>query len=581
MTSKFVPPKITKKVERQVPELESLRKLRALKERISREYEQEKREREMMENNEPIMPMSLASEKSLLTTRDGPKSPSTQNHLHPAQVGYGAGHVPLSQDPADFLKEKLHQLKGSNKTWQSDLEAELGSKFNEMSQLKSQNRRLREILTLREASNSRKEARLESEIVQLKNLMDDVCLDSREHEDTISKLRNMNYEIQEKADLLKSTIEEQAEAERLALIRTYRVRIRDVKQQLANQESLNLEGAKAWIARFEMLERDRADADAHLKVIEAQNQTLRESKTEIRVMHRHQEEQRKDLTQKIALVKRENKRFEEHIARLEKQLSEPVEVNTLRQNISQTHRSISRGATPSTHNKLFMTTGISRTQTPATGISTDKQASNVSTVELTSVPQLPKQVDAQGKVMVEVIEQQQSEAITKIRKVLETIRNALKQVRSAHIELLQERTELEIFLRKCIDDVRKDMYRAVSSSDASKAGSKQGTSSISAKKVDEDLVLLQQYGVQERRQLMDILNSKLQLLTVLHQTMFPHKSLPEAFGSRLAALGRSNGDLDQKEIMQSLQFENDVDTLWQRWQSWVRTESPTPNFAGN
>ena len=589
------------------PEPESLRKLRALKERITREYEQEKREREAMENTEPVMPISLANEKSVVgTNKDGSlKMWGKKEQMHPARVGYGAGHVPLNQEPADYLKEKMHQLKGTNnKAWQNDLEQELSGKFGEMTQLKSQNRRLREILTLREASNTRKEAKLESEIAQLKNLMDDVCIDTHNHEEIIDKLRNMNYEIQEKADLLKSTIEEQAEADRLALIRTYRVRIRDVRQQLANQEALNLEGAKAWIARFEMIESDRKEAAEYLAVIERENRALREAKLEIRVMQKHQNEQRKDLTHKIALVKRENKRFEEHIARLEKQLGEGDGAGGANDTNNTSKLSTSSAAGPAKRsasrqggnnatgvgNRLFMTTNVSRSNTPglnATTLST--------TVPLTSVPPPARPSAPEDKLRAEAAEQQQTEAIVKIRRVLEMIRTSLRQVRSAHIELLQERTELEIFLRKCIDDVRKDMHRAVSSgvesggASGGGAGSRAlGAVSPSAKSSGagagaKEVVLLQQYGVKERRQLMDILNSKLQLLNRLHQTMFPHKTLPEALGDRLGparGAASTRQHLSAEEIGQTIQFDSDVDTLWQRWQTWVRTESPAPTFGG-
>eukprot|EP00758_Cryptobia_borreli_P007115 Tbor_TRINITY_DN5249_c0_g2::TRINITY_DN5249_c0_g2_i2::g.16780::m.16780 len=275
---------------------ESMRKLRSLREKILKEYEAEKSERETIDQREPIIPISLASD-----------------FIQKQKSSSG------SYDAQQEVREKVKYLK-LDRVLQNELEAGLEVKANEMNGLKYQNKRLRDIIMLRESCNTRKEKTFEQEISFLKNLIDDVCIESMEHDTMMQRLRALNEQIQDEFELLKTTIEEKAETERLALIRTYRVRMRDVKQQLSIQEEKNLAGAKAWITRYEMLDRDRAEAEKDCENLKMQNASISDSNNEIRVMHQHQDRQRESLTYKIVMLKRENKRLENHIQTLSEKL---------------------------------------------------------------------------------------------------------------------------------------------------------------------------------------------------------------------------------------------------------------------
>ena len=483
-------------------ETESMKKLRILREKIEAEFENEKKQRMEAEQRETITPMSLANDCTILNT---------------SQVKKRISHTKM--ELATSVKSKIQGLK-IEKPLQRELEADLERKSQEMAGLKQQNKRLREIIQLRQESNERKEDCLEKEITTLKGLMDDACMDSKDHEATMRRLRGMNTEIQEKAALLKQTIEDQAEADRLALIRTYRVRMRDVKHQLLKQEEQNLEGARAWIVRCELLEQDLKEAEGVSEVLDGKNSYLSSQNAELRVMQKHQDEQRDTLTHKVTQLKRENKRYAEHVARLEAKLVEADQTNLL------------------------------SCQAPNKLLSRRKARPSIAIAAL------------QGKQGLGSSHSRHVEALTQTRKAVEEMRCSLQKVRTAHIELLQERTELEIFLRQCVEDVRKGMYRFSVVNTLSRG--------VIGDQIEERS-LLSNYGAKERKQLMEILESKLQVLHHLHEKMFPSKLLQDDVFDLLL----EGDDLGSREkAVSSDVVELDMDLLWKRWKEWTRSVTP-------
>ena len=492
---------------------ESMKRLRALKEKIQQEFLLEHKERVEHENREVIVPLSLA----------GDYGQASGKKMAGKSGGVKSGGAAVDKY-ALLPKDKIQGMKQLDKYLQREIEGELEKKAQEAASLKAQNQRLREIVSLRQESNARKEQKLESEMTKLKALTDETCVDTTNHFETMARLKEMNSSIQDGAAKLRSTIEAQSEAERMALIRTYRVRMREVKQQLQAQEALNLDGASAWINRYNILDADREAAEVGLKMLDSRNKLLQADNSELKIMHKHQEEQRTLLTTKIAVIRRENKRLKEQIGRVEEDLAAAKQPAML------------------TPTRLVQSRGSSR-ESARPWAMTD--------------------------------ERRQGDALAKLRRVLEDMRRSLRNVRSAHVELLQERTELELFLRQCIEDVRRDIYRFTVVNNVSR--------NIKGDQLEERM-MLQDYGVKDRRRLIDILNSKLHVLTVMHSRMFPNKigSAPaELLGEFLPSVGSDssaagNGAAAGMDVAKAIGVaaEHDMDTLWSKWKEWTRSVTP-------
>lgn len=506
-------------VPTQPAETEAMKKLRALKEKITNELHQEQKQRLEFEQRDVIVPLSLAGDYAATANKRGVKAPASNKQ----QV----------EKLVHLTKEKIGGLKQLDKQTQRDLETELEKKAGETIQLKAHNQRLREILTLRQDCNSRREEDFEKEVRRVKSLTDEMCVEAIAPMDTMQKLRDMNQQLQDGAVLMKNHIEEQAEAERLALIRTYRVRMREVKQQLKLQEAANLEGASAWIKRYNMLDDDRRTAEENLKALQQKIELLTTDNRELKVMRKHQDEQRNALAQKIAVLKRENRRFEEHIERLQTQ-SILMSTNVVDDSSTSSPRSPHPTAPPGSRAALSSRNGGLRAKIPS-------------------------------------LETRQQHALDGARKMLEEMRCSVRKVRSAHVELLQERTELEMFVRQCIEDVRRDMYRFTVVSNISRTMNGNHW---------EEKALLEDYGIKERKRLLDILNSKLQVLTTLLEKMFPGRILhgDQPLGEFLklddSPQRGSGSDDGSDKVYHTIPLAHTMDDLWNQWKTWTRSVTP-------
>lgn len=503
----------------QPPETEAMRKLRALKEKIANELQQEQRQRQEFEQRDVIVPLSLAGDYAATANKRAKGTTSNKQQV---------------EKLVHLTKEKIGGLKQLDKQTQRDLEAELEKKSVETIHLKAHNQRLREILTLRQDCNARREDNFEKEVRRVKSLTDEMCIEAVTHSETMEKLHEMNQQLQDGAVVMKNHIEEQAEAERLALIRTYRVRMREVKQQLKLQEAANLEGASAWIKRYNMLDEDRRTAEENLKALQQKIELLTTDNRELKVMRKHQDEQRNTLAQKIAVLKRENRRFEEHIERLQAQ-----SVLMVSPKGSGFEDSATTPKPPIPGSRCLSSRGGQRTR-------------------------------------IAPIEQRQQQALDSARKMLDEMRCSVRKVRTAHVELLQERTELEMFLRQCIEDVRRDMYRYTVVSNISRTMNGNHW---------EERALLEDYGIKERKRLLDILNSKLQVLTTLLEKMFPGRLIQgeQALGEflkldespgRSAEASTPTSEPQPARAYQTVPVTHTMDDLWNQWKNWTRSVTP-------
>jgi len=302
------------------------------------------------------------------------------------------------------------------------------------------------------------------------------------------------------------------------LVREYSVKMHELKKELAEQKQANYTGAQEWIDKNEMLEAELRTARNTFDLVKASNGKLGAENADLKVRYRQQEEERQSLVLQITQVRSENKRLAEQVGRLE------TEAQQVSGHVSK------RAAT----------------------------APNPGRRERVSTLPPPDGERSQAAADHEV---RYLELINRVKRQLERERRTLKQVRSAHIDLLQERTELEIFLRLCIEDVRKEIARNTIAGPAlGRVDSGQGPppeGNLEGKVGD--------YNVQDRRRLLDLLMSKERVLNLLHQKTFPFK-LPRA---TLAEELEHEADAMDVARIQSTSAELDMDSLWAKWKAWT------------
>ena len=541
---------------------ESIRKLRALKDSISKELETEKRLRVEADSQDMAVPLSLVN-------GDGtPFAGGVGGASSPVGGGRrtAAGAAAVQQQLQQSMKEKFAGMKEKlDKNLQRDIEIELEKHSTETVGLKAHNARLRDIITLRQQCSSRREAELNAEVQRLQTLCDSLCVDANDMPTTMAMLHGMNQQIQSSAAMLKRSIEEQAESDRLQLIRQYRVKIREVRQQVVDQNKHNLEGAKTWIARHDVLESDVETAQQGLRSLRETIDRLRAHNQELELMCGHQKTQREQLTTRVAVVKRENKQLDAYIKTLEAEViaeakgagsgaigQRPATVAAAdHTDGSPTAGGGSASSSPSS------VRGVRRGESRGGGQGAARIHGAAST----------HRVGAASASSPTTLDSKQEHALLAIRSALDDMRRSLKQVRAAHVELLQERTELQIFMRQCMEDVRRDIFRHAV---VSGMGRTTGDSSVK---------LLEDYTATDRKKLTDVLQSKLRVYSQLHSAMFPQKplQLDELAGvveghDYVAAVAKAKqtGDGVAAGLPHlSASAAMDLDHLWDKWKKWT------------
>eukprot|EP01059_Diplonema_ambulator_P005899 TRINITY_DN15675_c0_g1_i1.p1 TRINITY_DN15675_c0_g1~~TRINITY_DN15675_c0_g1_i1.p1 ORF type:complete len:490 (+),score=93.40 TRINITY_DN15675_c0_g1_i1:32-1501(+) len=446
----------------------SMEKLRSLRAKLQKELAAAVHERQSLANEEQLLPLSLVEEQ-----RD-----------HRGKKGK---HQDAKPKPT---------AKGNAK--QRDIDLLFEAQEKEKKVLELHNQRLKQLIDLRQQSSRRSESRVEKRIGQLKAALDKTALAEGEGP-TIDRLREMNKLLQEKVRKLQATIENQAEVEKMNLVRQYRVRMHELKKELDEEQQLNYTGAQEWIDKNNHLKDDLDDATETLDKVTDSNARLRNENKELKQKFRQQEDERSAVINHITSVKKENDRLRAHVESLEEELSQLAK------------------------------------KAEAQGVGSNTGVVNQSSMSRISMNR-PSQKSNEYAV-------KYLEMINKVKRQLEQERRTLKQVRSAHIELLQERTEMEVFLRQCIQDVRKEIVKNSHSTPHTTTAS--------------------DYTATDRQARYNLLTSKERVLTVLYAQTFPFKMPQDSI-----PFDTDTSALPPPSVMSS-SAEYDMDTLWKKWKTWT------------
>jgi hypothetical protein len=114
------------------------------------------------------------------------------------------------------------------------------------------------------------------------------------------------------------------------------------------------------------------------------------------------------------------------------------------------------------------------------------------------------------------VEQRYQDIIKRLKRLLEIERRNLRIVRTAHVNELANRTELEAFLRQCIEDVKKEIQRRRAEMLASINRAKNGGGNV-------DEVSLADFSAADRERVMELLLSQERVINLLYEKTFPKK----------------------------------------------------------
>jgi DNA repair exonuclease SbcCD ATPase subunit len=251
------------------------------------------------------------------------------------------------------------------------------------------------------------------------------------------------------------------------LLRAFRARLFDVQTELEKEKNKTDDGASAWIEKSRQLEAEVDWAKEMADRLDRVNQALARENSRLKTQFKTQEDDREFLIKQLVAVKKDNARMRQEYEKVSASMDAAAQAESEGHKLPHVSSApnVSRGAS---------SRGV---HDPAAQHESDNRY---------------------------------KEIIKRLKRLLEVERRNLKQVRTQYTTDLQSRTELELFLKQCVEDVRTDI----------------------AKQQDElgegDL---QSFGAQDRERVMELLLSQERVITLLYSKTFPLQSKGDFPGS--------------------------------------------------
>lgn len=315
----------------------------------------------------------------------------------------------------------------------------------------------------------------------------------------MSKLKNMQNQILNNVSLVQDRTTKILQEQERDLLRAFRARLFDVQTELEKEKSKKDDGAAAWIERSRQLEAEVEWAKEVADRLERVNQTLLQENSRLKSQFTSQEEDRTFLIKQLVAVKKDNARLRAEYTAIE-------------------------GENLNLKEKLE-----SALKASAGGMSAGESGG------------LPRATSFQGGSVAgknSDSEERYKEVNMRLRRLLADERKSLQQVRQNYALELKTRTEVELLLRQCVDDVRKEIARRYIEA-AQISGDNNDLANLYGKK--HQLIPIEQFSQEDRERAMELLLSQESVLTFLYSKAFPVNTKQ---GTPLALDASSAGDME-------------------------------------
>lgn len=291
----------------------------------------------------------------------------------------------------------------------------------------------------------------------------------------MNQLKSIQGQILTNVELVQDRTARILQEQERDLLRAFRARLFDVQTELEKEKSKKEDGAGAWIERCRQLESEVEWAKEVADRLERVNQTLMQENNRLKSQFNSQEEDRNFLIKQLVAVKKDNARLRAEYTAIE------LDNTALQQ---QVRDGPSHG------------TSHGQAATGHSASSTSKSA-----------PAQPKS-DSDDRY---------KEVNNRIRRLLADERRNLQQVRQNYAQELKSRTEMEMLLRQCVEDVRKEIARRhiesaqfASSGDLAKLYNRQ-----------PGMIPIEDFTQEDRERALELLLSQERVVTLLYAKAFP------------------------------------------------------------
>lgn len=300
------------------------------------------------------------------------------------------------------------------------------------------------------------------------------------------------------------------------LLRAFRARLYSVQEELESEKNKTDDGASAWIEKSKQLETEVEWTKELADRLDRLNQSLTRENQRLKTQFTTQENDREFLVKQLVGVKKDNVRLRNEYEALQRELHQLKEEPVLLLN----------GSSSNANSSLAMGTVLSASTSALPKMSGGNSVSSMTALRpsTAAMPSLATLPDADNRY---------KEIIKRLKRLLEVERRNLQQVRASYKLELQGRTELEMVLKECIQDVRAEITAHQSqlplmgNSSYGTAGSRRSLLDIGSSTTNGAIMTTTSAFVDarlsgaERQRLVDKLLVKERLLHLLASKAFP------------------------------------------------------------
>lgn len=291
----------------------------------------------------------------------------------------------------------------------------------------------------------------------------------------MAQLKSIQGQILNNVELVQDRTARILQEQERDLLRAFRARLFDVQTELEKEKSKKEDGAGAWIERSRQLESEVEWAKEVADRLERVNQTLMQENGRLKSQFGSQEEDRNFLIKQLVSVKKDNARLR-------------VEYTAIENELSQLQHQFKEGNLHKDSGHGGISNAASTSKIPPGSLQTKSDT-----------------------------EDRYKEVNIRLRRLLADERRNLQQVRQNYAHELKSRTEIEMLLRQCVEDVRKEIARRhiesaqfASSGDLAKLYNRQ-----------PGMIPIEDFTQEDRERALELLLSQERVVTLLYSKAFP------------------------------------------------------------
>lgn len=382
----------------------------------------------------------------------------------------------------------------------------------------------------RQEAYLRKELKYREQLGQLEERINNINVDDPKGDIRMSHIRTMHGEIMDTIGMIQGKTSQILQDQERDLIRAFRARLADVTDELEKERKKNESGSVEWVQRCRKLTEELEWLRDLTDKLTAENKNYLKENRRFKRQLKTQEEDREFLIKQLVAVKKENARlrysFEQSGGAGKSMADDDSKPGTGKGR--RTHN-FSKTAPQGTLN------GTGR-RSPFPSMSGGTRPSSAGMDEGSHAYQTGNSMfgATHSAGFDQNTEQRYRNVLHKSKRRSEDLENKLRNMKTAYTQEVGQRTELQNFLKKCIEDVKQDIAQRTKKRRAmsrSGAGRLARTSLPKKPAIDPRDIALADFTSADRINVMEWLLSQDHVMYMLYDKMFPRKGVSQ--GSQL------------------------------------------------